>query len=170
MPKKLPQRDPIGTYQRKVTAARRIGVTANCACGEERPEALIAGSNPTICAACDKERRGLPTVDKHHVFGKANSHVTLPVPVNDHRAILSAAQYDWMKATVENRDESPFLAAAGHIRGFANTVTYLTGKLLWIADFLEKTDSLLAQRFGRKWWRKTPLRRFEPRRISNDSE
>jgi hypothetical protein len=160
---KLPQRDPIKADQRNAIAERCVGIGKRCACGEARPEAFIAGSDPLICAACDRKRRGKAPLDNHRVAGKSNSSVTIPVPVNDHRAILSSAQYDWPKTTLENSEASPFLAAAAYIRGLADTVSYLVGQLVWVADMLETAHSLFDQKLGSKWWRNTKLKRFEPK-------
>src|SRR5215471_5653998 len=123
----LPQQDPSGAQRRKATAKRRVG-NKQCACGENRPEALIPGSNPTICAACDRKRKGKTTMDKHHVAGQANSPMTVPVPVNDHRACLSVAQADWPKQTLENPDHCPLLAGAASIRGSIDMIVYLIKK------------------------------------------
>ena len=107
----------------------------------------------------------MKTTDEHHPFGQANSTVTLEVPVNDHRAQLSVAQYDWPTKTLENPDGSPLLAAAASIRGFIDTVLYLIEKgLHWIADMLEKADAFLVRKFGNKWWTNTPLETFLPQR------
>ena len=163
MHKKRPQGDPIKAYERRATAARRVGAGARCACGEAHPEALIAGSDPVTCAACDRKGHGKTPLDNHHVAGRANSPITIPVPVNDHRAILSSAQYDWPKNTLENGEASPLLAAAAYIRGLADTVTYLVGQVLWVADMLEMADSLPGKRLGQKWWRKTPLKQYVPK-------
>src|SRR5690242_15463906 len=130
MSNKLPQRDPIGIYQRDNAVARRVGKNKHCACGEARPEALIPKSNPTMCAACQRKNQGKTTMDNHHVAGEANSPVTVLVPVNDHRADLSLTQYNWPKKTLENPGGSPELAAAAGIRGFADTNLYLIEKLL----------------------------------------
>src|SRR5712692_5246070 len=112
MPIEIPPRDPSGAYRRKVTAARRIGKNKRCACGEARPEALVPKSNPTICAKCQRVSRGHTTMDNHHFAGKANHWLTVAVPVNDHRADLSTAQYDkWPAQTRENPDGCPLLAA-----------------------------------------------------------
>ena len=165
MPKKLPPRDPIRTYQRKATASRRVGLDSKCACGETRPEALIAGSKPAICAACERKKRGQSILDTHHVAGKSNSAVTIPVPVNDHRAILSPAQYDWPEKTLENPDGSPLLSATARIRGFADSQVYLVEQLLLeIPEMLETLDAFLARAHGPKWWLNTDLRRFAPKR------
>lgn len=164
MAKKGDQTGPVGRYQRRAGAARRVGLESQCACGEKRPEALIAGSNPTMCAACVRKRRGQTTVDYHHVAGKENTPVTIPVPVNDHRAELSVAQGDWPKETRENPDSSPLLAAAAYIRGFMDTVNYLLEKLFWIVEMLEMADPILVKKLGAKWWLKMGLRQFEPKR------
>jgi hypothetical protein len=135
-----------------------------CACGEARPEALLPG-RPTICSACERKKHRKTTEDRHHVASKVNDPITIPVPVNDHRARLSVDQYDWPKETRENPDASPLLAAAGCIRGFADVVVYLVEKLLLKqADMLEMFDAYLAQKLGRKWWVKTELNQFAPKR------
>ena len=155
--------DPIRANARNNAAARRVGLNAKCACGESRPEALITGSDPMICAECWRKQREQSTLDDHHFAGASNSPMTIPIPVNDHRADLSVAQYDWPKQTLENPDRSPFLAAAACIRGFLDTVLYLQKGLRWIAEMLEKADAFLVEKFGRKWWTGTPLQQFQPK-------
>ena len=165
MTNKLPQRDPEAAWVRNATAARRVGVNAKCACGETRPQALIAKSNPTMCHRCKRTKEGKTTMDNHHAFAKANSPVTLPTPVNDHRAELNVAQYDWPKKTRENPDGSPLLAAAGAIRGFIDYIHYLIEKgLAWVARMLEAADAFLAEKLGAQWWRNTDLEQFAPKR------
>src|SRR5437868_4130409 len=93
-----PQRDPVRAYQRAVIAARRIGPDKQCTCGELRPEALIAGSDPRICQECQRRKNGTSTKDQHHVAGRANAPNTLPTAVNNH-AQLSEAQRDWPRDT-----------------------------------------------------------------------
>jgi hypothetical protein len=165
MPKKRSQRDPITAYQRKATAARRVGNNAQCThCDERRPEALIANSKPPTCAECERKRQGKTTMDDHHVAMRANNPATIPVPVNDHRAVLSVAQYEWPKKTRENPDGSPLVAAAGCIRGFVDHLLYLIDRFLhWSAEMLEDLDSYLIERLGPQWWLETPLKRFVPK-------
>jgi len=164
MTKKRPLRDPEAACVRKNIAARRVGVNAKCACGENRPEALIPKSKPTTCHRCKREQEGKTTMDKHHPFGKSNSPVTVEVPVNDHRADLSVAQYDWPKQTRENPDGSPLIAAAGCVRGFVDTVVYLIEKgLRWVADVLEFADAYLTEKFGPKYWVGTGMEKFPPK-------
>ena len=103
-------------------------------------------------------------MDDHHPFGKANNPTTIPVPVNDHRAELSPAQYDWPRETLENPDGSPLLKAAAHIRGFRDWVVHLieTG-LLWVAEALEWLHAYLIEELGPKWWLGKPLERMAPK-------
>jgi hypothetical protein len=163
MTKRLPPRNIKAKYRREAIAARRVGDGQKCKCGDKRTRALILGSDPMICAKCDRKARKKTPFDKHHPAGEANSSVTLPIPVNDHRAELSEAQHDWPKKTLENPRGSPLLSGAAHIRGFADTVVYLIETFLrWIAEMLECLDTLLEQKWGQKWWRGTNLGSFEP--------
>jgi hypothetical protein len=150
---KTHQQDPIAAARRKSVSTRRVGIGAQCACGEDRPLALIAGSNPVICAECKRQKVGRAKCDQHHVAGKANHPVTIPVPANDHRAVLSEEQYKWPKATLQNSDGNLLLAIAGCIRGFYDTVVYLLQKLLlWIPERLEALNVCLTAQFGPQWW------------------
>ncbi len=164
MPKKT-QRDPSEAYRREVTAARRVGADKKCACGEGRPWALIPQSNPTVCAECQRKRKGQKTTDDHHVAGEANHPATIPTPVNDHRARLTADQCDWPKQTRENPDGSPLLASAACIRGFIDYLYYLIDKFLsWIPEMLEILHDFLVKKFGPKWWVNTELDQFARKR------
>lgn len=154
MTKKIYQHDPIAAAKRRSVAARRVGIGNRCAsCGEGKPLSLIPESNPTTCEECKRRKKGRRIYDDHHVAGKANHPYTIPVPANDHRAILSEAQYEWPKRTRENSDRGPLLAVAGCIRGCIDTITYLLTKLLsWAADFAEQLDAFLVLHMGPKWW------------------
>jgi hypothetical protein len=168
MGRKFPGRDPSGAHRRKVIAARRVGIGARCACGEDRPEALIAGSNPTICAACQRGSKGRTTTDEHYFAGRANNPATIPISVNDHRAVLSVAQAEWPKSTLTNTEGSPLLAGAACLRGFIDPILYLIERgLLWLADMLEKLDQLLIRKLGPRWWVKTEIEEFAPKKKPN---
>ena len=165
MSRKPPKNDPIGAHRRKVIAARRVGVGVRCACGEDRPEALIAGSNPPICAACERSAKGRTTKDDHPPFGRTNNPATVSVPVNDHRAVLSVAQAEWPKSTLRNTEGSPLLAGAACVRGFVDTTLYLIEQgLLWLADMLEKLDQVLIRKLGPRWWVNTEVENFTPKK------
>jgi hypothetical protein len=163
MARKIPPRDPRAAQRRKVTAARRVGEGRKCKCGESRPSALIPSSDPVICAVCDRRARGKTKMDNHHIAGRANSTITIAVPVNEHRAELNTSQMDWPRKTLSNPDQSPLLSASAHIRGFADIIQYLVEKfVLWIAEMLELLDTILEQKLGQGWWKRTNLRSFEP--------
>lgn len=153
---------PIRAHARKSVAARRVGEGSSCSqCGEARPAALIVGRKPMICAECDRKQHERSTTDLHHFAGRANSPVTIPVPANDHRAVLSEAQNDWPRETLCNPDGSPLLAAAASLRGFIDTVLHLIEKgLRWVAEMLEALDGWLRMKYGSQWWRGTPLEKF----------
>jgi len=164
MQKKLPQRDPSGSYRRKAVATRRLGSEGHCACGERRSEALIPGANPIQCAECERKSRDSRTMDYHHFAGKANNPTAIPIPVNDHRACLSAAQEDWPKMTRNNPRGSPLLAAAACVRGFIDTVIYLIESgLLWVAEMLESLDDFLIGKLGPQWWVNSQIEPFVPK-------
>jgi hypothetical protein len=134
-----------GDLIRNSRAARRVGIGRKCSCGEDRPLALITGSNPIICAECKRRAEGRTTFDEHHPASRANSDFTMPIPANDHTAVLSAAQYDWPRQTLKNPEGSPLLAAAGSIRGYADLMQYVTDKLLIpAAEKLEAEDATRA--------------------------
>jgi hypothetical protein len=168
MPKKIQARDPVGAYKRQAIASRRIGGRICSECGEARPEALITGSNPIICAACDRQAHEWIPFDEHHVAGESNNSASVPIWVNDHRAWLSELQRDWLRETLENPRGDPLLAAAACIRGFAETIFYLIDKLLlWIPEMLESLAVILVEMRGPEWWVGTKIERFVPKRKSN---
>jgi hypothetical protein len=153
--------DPIRKFQRKAVTARRAGNNTRCGCGEVPLEALVTGSKLTCCAECRRKMKGHTIMDNHHVAGRRNSNVTVSIPVNDHRAVLSVAQYDWPRTTLENPEGCPLLMAAGRVRGFIDTILYLIDKLLRrIADLLEALSALLVERLGPQWWLNTPIAQF----------
>lgn len=164
MPRKPSRRDPIRDFARQATAARRVGEGNKCWCGEDRPEALMPGSNPTECYRCERIGSGKATEDLHHVAGIANHPATMPTPVNHHRARLSVDQYDWPKEILENPNGSPVLAGAACIRGVIDYLYYLIETYLaWVPEMLEGLDALLVTKLGTKWWHNTPLERFAPK-------
>ena len=144
------QRDPIRAHQRKSVSARRVGKNSRCKCGEARPEALIAGSKPIICAACQRRKQGLAVIDLHHVAGRKNSAIVAPVNVNDHRAVLSATQFDWPKLATKNRSARELIEASQSLWAVINYIEYLLNRLL--RPRAEQLESLAQEvdRHGRK--------------------
>lgn len=159
----LRPRDPIAAQKRKVRAIERIGVGKVCTtCGEARPEALIPNSEPMICARCQRIQQGRSTTDGHHVAGRANDEMTIPVDVNDHRAVLSVAQHDWEKDLLQNPHGCPLIAGAARIRGWTETIVYVLSLAEWVVQMLIALSAFLKKQLGPKWWDGTPLERFSP--------
>jgi hypothetical protein len=160
----IPKRDPSAVYARKAIAARKKGVDSQCTCGEARPEALIRERTRVICHECKRKEKGMKTKDDHHPFGQANSPITIPILLNDHSAELTPAQQDWPPETLRNSNRSPLLAAAASVRGAVDTILFLIKQgLHWIAEMLEKLDSLLTQKWGEKWWIGTEIEKYAPK-------
>jgi len=153
MPRKI-NTTPATEYRRE-KARRRVGQHTDCTeCGESRPEALISGSNPRICAECQRKQQGRSPFDLHHVAGQRNHPATVAIPANDHRAHLSPAQYNWPPRTLKNPDRSPLLVVAACIRGFIDFAEYCIEEFLrWAAELLEKLDDWLIEQYGRHWWK-----------------
>lgn len=159
-------RDSIAAFEREARAARRIGQGKRCsACGDDRPLALIPGSNPTICANCRREKVGHSSLDDHHPAGKANHPATVRIPASDHRADLSPKQYEWPQETWKNPSGSPVLAGAACMRGYCETGDYLVASLIIPnAELLEALDTFLKKRLGPEWWVGTEMESFAPKR------
>lgn len=168
MPIEIVNGDPVRAHGRRLKAERRFQPNARCACGESRPEALIPGTEPVMCAECQRALQGKSVIDLHHPFGEANCPVTIPIPANDHRSELNTAQYLWAKKTLENPQGSPLRALAAMIRGLADSVACMLKPLLRGAEMLECLDSFLAEKLGPLWWRGTTLEEFAPKRKNND--
>lgn len=166
--KKKPPRDPIASFEREARAARRVGQGRKCECGENRPLALIPGSDPVICAACQRTKKGQSQFDDHHPSGQSNNSATVAVFVNDHRAELSPSQYEWPEETWNNPARSPLRAGAADMRGFTETDSYLFALLIIPqAEMLETLDSFLLKRLGPNWWIGTEMECFAPKTKSS---
>lgn len=159
------RRDPVGHATRRAVARQRIGAGARCACGESCVEKLVVGTNPIICHECQRRNRGQTPIDRHHLAGKANDPVTVPVPTNDHVAVLSEYQRDWPRETLENPAGCPLRRGAACIRGFIDFITYLIDRaVLWTADLLEQLSEHLAATLGERWWVGTSVEPFAAKR------
>lgn len=162
--KRWQSKDPMKAAARRSVAQRRVGRNARCACGESRPDALIRGTKPIRCAACQRKNQSRSTMDDHHVAGRRNHPLTVTVPVNDHRAELSVMQMDWSATMRENPQGCPLMAGAAMLRGVADVIIYLVQKGIdWVIALLEAGSAVLRERWGDEWWRSTPLAPFAPK-------
>jgi hypothetical protein len=146
--------DQVASWLRTTRAQRRAGVDAVCAsCGDERRAyALIHGRVPPCCFACDRIAHGRVPFEDDHSFGLRNSELTIRVPVNDHRAVLSVAQYQWPPETLQNPDGDPFLASAARFRGLYNNFEYMLADCLKEAERLEQLSARMRRKYGAQWW------------------
>ena len=88
--------------------------------------------------------------------------------MNDHRAVLSPAQYEWPQETWDNPFASPILAGAACMRGYCETNDYLVASLLIPkVEMLEALEEFLKKQLGPEWWVGTELERFAPKRKPN---
>jgi hypothetical protein len=144
--------DPIGAWLRDTRAQRRVGREAACACGEARPFSLISGRSPSICFHCERLAYGREPFEDNHAFGKRNSPLTIRYPVDDHRAVLSVAQYRWPPETLQNPAGDPFLTAAARFRGLYDNFKYMLEDCLEEASRLEQLSAAMRRKYGVSWW------------------
>jgi hypothetical protein len=139
---------------RREQALRRLGTrTPRCqVCGEADPIVLTGTTPDILCATCRQQVQGRSGIEQHHVAGRHNDPLTVPVDANDHRR-LSDAQRDWPPPTLRNPEQSPLRRAAAALRGFLDWVRLMVDRLLgWIPAFLEGLDDVLQATWGPRWW------------------
>jgi hypothetical protein len=160
----MPQRskDPIKAGARRAKAHRRAGDGAHCTdCGETNPSLLVRSSRPRRCKHCHAISAGKKPIESHHIAARANSPVTIDVPINDHQ-LLSEAQREWPPRTMQNPDGSPLIALAGSLRGLADLLGELFVRFMHsLADLAESVDGWLRHQYG-PWWKGTQFDGWQP--------
>jgi hypothetical protein len=107
-------------------------------------------------------------MERHHVAGRRNCPITVPIPANAHKSRLTEDQYQWPKETLENPNGSPLRRAAGCIRGCVDLILWLMESMMeWVAELLERLDEYLHGKFGEEWWVGTEIERAVPSRWRN---
>jgi hypothetical protein len=142
--------DPIAAWLRNTRAQRRVG-RSPCACGEARPFALITGCSPPICFRCERLTHGRPPYEDNHVFGKANSALTIRYPINDHRAVFSVKQLDWTEGSLENPHGSPLLGAIARFEGLNDNELHMLADCIAFLPRLKRIEDLLVMVYGQNW-------------------
>ncbi len=143
--------NPIGAWLRGERAGRRVGREAVCSCGEVRPNALVAGRMPSRCYRCERLAHGRAPYDFNHVFGKANSPLTIRYPVNDHRAVFNVKQLDWTPETLDNPEGDPLLAAVARVEGFDDNVRHMLMDMRAQSAAIKHVCDLLKTIYGPNW-------------------
>jgi hypothetical protein len=160
----MPRRsnDPIKAGVRKAKTKRRVGAGAFCVdCGESHADMLVQHSRPKRCVTCHPLKVRRKKSDGHHLGAKANSPLTVEIPVKDHRTVTDA-QLDWPPQTLQNPDGSPVLAIAGCLRGIADFIAdIITAFIRRLATATEEIDAVLREKYG-LWWKGTKLDGWQP--------
>lgn len=142
----------------------RLGQYAACEdCGEADPRALhqdrqaakdANGTDTVRCVECRLLAHDGVPIERHHLAGRANDPVTVPIPANEH-AVLSDLQLAWPRETLRNPDGSPLLKAAASLRGWLDVLRLNLDRTVgWIPEFLEWLDAALSVLAGPRWWEK----------------
>jgi hypothetical protein len=147
------EHDPIAAWLRSSRSQRRVGPGAVCAsCGKEsRPYALMFGREPPCCHRCDRIAHGHVPYEDNHVFGKRNGDLTIRYPINDHRAVLSVAQYRWPPGALENPNGSALLASVAESHGLYDNTEHMLAEHKANSARLLHVEELLVAVYGQNW-------------------
>ncbi len=145
------ERDPIGAWLRGTRASRRVGHRAACACGENRPFALISGRSPPICFRCERLAHGREPYEDNHVFGKRNSALTIRYRINDHRAVFNVKQLDWTPESLENPNHDPLLEAMARFHGLDDNVAHMLADCIAFLPKMKVVQEQLIEVYGPNW-------------------
>jgi hypothetical protein len=144
---------PIGAWLRSSRSQRRVGPGAVCAsCGKEsRPYGLIFGREPPCCHRCDRIAQGRPPYEDNHVFGKRNSDLMIRYPINDHRAVLSVAQYRWPPGALDNPNGSVLREGIARMHGAYDNVEHILDANRAFAQKFAHLEDQLTIIYGPDW-------------------
>ncbi len=144
--------EAINRAARSAKRSRVLGPNARCAqCGWADTTALTNTNGQVLCYECQSVRHGRPTVEDHHILGKANDPATVPVPGNLHRS-LSDARYDWRTDLRTNPDRDPLVWLAQACRGLGDHLAWWAKILLALAMWLVDLAKALRREHGATWW------------------
>jgi hypothetical protein len=152
--------DEIRRISRHARRAGKFPTDSKCAsCPETDPIVLVEGSDPLRCYECQARGAGKSGVEADHFAGAANSPVTLRIPANVHRR-RSDRQYDWPRATLENRDGNPLLKIAAMVRGWLDYLQIIVDVLDVVPAALVALNASLVNGQGARWWEQPQFLRF----------
>jgi hypothetical protein len=145
--------EAINRAVRRTRKARPLGADARCCiCGCADPRVLHRRGKKIWCYECSSAQQGRPTIEEHHLMGKANDHeMTAGVPGNLHLP-LTDAQTDWPREVRYNTERDPLLWIAGLCFSLRDIARELVGLLGAIGAFLVLASRALRQALGAQWW------------------
>jgi len=69
-----------------------------CACGEDRAVVFVEETSPVCCYECDREHRGLPRWEEHHLGGQPSPLPAVLILANLHRVLSDLQDVFWRKS------------------------------------------------------------------------
>jgi hypothetical protein len=131
-------------------------------CLERDPYALTGTFPAIVCYEHQALAHGRPWLEEHHVAGRHNSPVKVPIPGNDHE-VTKELQLRWPQRTLRNPDGSPLLRAAAAVRGWSDVMRIVLDRVVEpVPGLLEDLDAWLRSVLGERWfeafeqWRRGP--------------
>jgi hypothetical protein len=110
-----------------------------------------------LCYECAQVRDGKPTVEDHHLLGRAVDPVTtIPLPGNAHR-VVSELQRDRPPELATNPERDPLVWLAQMCHALKDHLTYWVEWLDRVADFLLGLAKAQREKFGGRWWERLDL-------------
>jgi hypothetical protein len=82
-----------------------------------------------LCYKCRCRQRGKPVIEQHHLYGRANSPRTIPLPANLHR-LVSDRQQDWPQVIDVRRRRDRLRWLLGLLRCITEYLVYLRAQLV----------------------------------------
>ena len=120
-------------------------------CTETDPRGLTGAGDAVLCAEHRAAAAGRARSELHHVAGRRNSHVVVPLLGNWH-AQLSHEQMGWPPELLRNPEADPLLRAIAAVRGSRETTTVILDEVLGPLEFeLSNLRDFLADAAGPDW-------------------
>ena len=142
----------IDQAARRAKRARVLGNGACARCGWTGQDGLTKGGDGAVrCYECRLAADGKPTVEAHHLLGRANDLATAAIPGNLHRG-LSEAQRAWPDSVRRNAGRDPLLWLAAACLGLRDHLAAWVGWLDAVAAWLVGLSGALVARSGPAWW------------------
>jgi hypothetical protein len=94
---------------------------------------------------------GRSPIEDHHVLGRANDPITIPVPGNLHRQ-LSDRQRDWPRELRRHSHRDPLIWMATALLSHQEMLALSLALLDWLIPALPTIAAALRETYGEEWW------------------